>query len=363
MKRAIAVFLVLLMVLSLAACGKSEMTTKSPSPTQPTDSPSSLRKELDASTPTAEVIILKGSSELGNSCDRILSKGYDNEGNLLELVGNQTESVKGFKIEIGVIKNGEWLVRPTDESPFLMEDGLFPNGNDLFALRANGFDDHSFYFVEGGSFLLNIPDCCAVIFNCNTLESRQSFKKNAQSPKVAYESFVPSDPHCIPNFYHYNVDRNALGWKSNPDYIVFNYDSIGADEGKINYVAGVNAYYLDLRTLESSLIMQLPWYEESLWGTPVSRTTIGILSEGLFGVRRDQSIGAASTVSFYNLKGEKIIDLSDYKISLNTFDFYKGYGFHFEEGTYSFFELNELDHLFKVTIDKSGNIISEEAVN
>lgn len=55
--------------------------------------------------------------QLSASCDYILAQATDSKGNLLELVANDGQGYDG-KRTIGLIKNNEWLVKMTGDSPF-----------------------------------------------------------------------------------------------------------------------------------------------------------------------------------------------------------------------------------------------------
>ncbi len=287
-------------------------------------------------------------SKLSKDCDRVLSRGLDSDGTLLELVGYQEESVHGFTIKIGVIKNGEWLITPTDQSPFLMSDGRFPDRQDLLKLETKYV-----YFIDGGCFLLNIPECCAIILNCNTLESRQSFKKSDATPIVSNDAFIPSEPNSVPNFEY---DQKDLGYFY--DYV------IPTDEGKCIYTARTNngydegIYYIDISTLESRRIMELP--HSGTIGDIFDHyipASIGRLSEGLFCTYLYDDYGRKH-IEFYDINGIKVISLNDYD-----FRFIKWTtesGLHFEDGLFCFIAANELGTEYKITINRLGEIVNEE---
>ena len=50
--------------------------------------------------------------QLSESCDMVLASGYDGD-DYYQLVANETEDYNGVKDELGVIKNNEWLLKPT----------------------------------------------------------------------------------------------------------------------------------------------------------------------------------------------------------------------------------------------------------
>ena len=91
-------------------------------------------------------------------------------------------------------------------------------------------------------------------------------------------------------------------------------------------------YIFDARNLTSAKI-----------AGPVQVHPLGSLSEGLV---------LASDHCFYNTSWKKVIDLSDYK-------FVSVEEARFENGYYVFIARNSIDTKFEVTIDKQGNVISE----
>ena len=52
----------------------------------------------------------------------VLASGYDGD-DYYQFVANETEDYNGVKDELGVIKNNEWLLKPTLDMPFVNDDG------------------------------------------------------------------------------------------------------------------------------------------------------------------------------------------------------------------------------------------------
>ena len=55
--------------------------------------------------------------KLSASCDYILAQATDSKGNYIELVANDGQGYDG-KRTIGLIKNNEWLVKMSSDTPF-----------------------------------------------------------------------------------------------------------------------------------------------------------------------------------------------------------------------------------------------------
>lgn len=279
-------------------------------------------------------------ASLSDSCDYILCQGTDTSGNIYELVANQTESALGYEITVGVIKNNEWLYPLSSDFPFLWDDGLFhvtaPLGGDSGSdLSHYGTIAQAIYFVDSGAFLmdsyntktatgLNLYDHAYLIFSCDTLKT------------------------CIIDTDEYTFLYTGTGTKFYDDRV--EYGRITTDAGKL---------ILHKETAESNRRSGDPQDHIYDWDlldfktldiSPIAKNVVGIypksiLSEGLI---------FASDRCFYNTKLQKIIDLSAYTIDTSA-----GNNLYFKEGTCTFTAENSLGTEFLITIDKSGNILSE----
>lgn len=123
-----------------------------------------ITDETTTETATKEI-------RLSDTCDEILASGYDTEGNLYELVANQTENYSGVKIKIGVIKNNKWAVKPTSDMPFIKNDGSLQNGKGINESK------NCFYYIGKGTFLFSydykfnigtVSRTLDIIYNSNT---------------------------------------------------------------------------------------------------------------------------------------------------------------------------------------------------
>lgn len=277
---------------------------------------------------------------LSDSCDFVLCQGTDTSGNAYELVANQTESSLGYEITVGVIKNNEWLYPMSADFPFLWEDGLFHvtapmGGNSGSDLSHYGTIAQAIYFVDSGAFLmesyntktatgLNLYDHTYLIFSCDTLKS------------------------CVIDTDEYTFLYNGTGTKFYDDRV--EYGRIKTDAGKL---------ILHKETTESDRRSGDPQNHIYDWDlldfktldiSPIAKNVVGIYPKSIL----SEGLVFASDRCFYNTKLQKIIDLSAYTIDTSA-----GNNLYFDGGTCTFTAENSLGTEFLLTIDKSGNVLSE----
>lgn len=276
-------------------------------------------------------------SHLSDTCDYVLCTGTDNDGNFYELVANQKESSSGFEISIGVIKNNAWLYQLSKDFPFLGDDNLFHitgnnGGKEGTSLKVASAVIKEIYFVDTGAFLL---DCCLpstgapfffdnayIIFNCDSLDSCTI---NREEVSLVFLK-----------------NQANFGWN---DPTPSSYGKIYTENGKLIMYKRLtrdvnNPVYdwciFDMKTLKYDVIAS---QVEEIW-------VESVLREGMF---------LASDQCFYNTSAQKVIDLSSYDIV--EFADKQSY---FHDGTCTFIAKNSLGTKFRVTIDSSGNVLSEE---
>ena len=274
---------------------------------------------------------------LSETCDYVLCRGTDISGNTYELVANQTESALGYEITVGVIKNNEWLYPLSADFPFL-QDGLFHVSVSLAGESGTSLTNpnsviKNLYFIDTGAFLMDsyieddswvdTSDHMNIIFSCTTLES---YTVDCEEYGICYLEAEPkfSDGNVVSYGYistdngkiliYHETSGTTSGWRS--DHI---YDWCTIDTKTLN----VDTFARDMAGVH-----------------PTS-----VLAEGLF---------FATDKCFYDTTGKKVIDLSVYNI-----DMWYDDGIYFEDGTCSFKVTNQLGTEFIITIDKSGNVISE----
>lgn len=263
--------------------------------------------------------------QLSSNCDVILCTGRDTSDNYYELVGNQTETSQGFNIQLGIIKNNQWLVELTDSFPFIGSDGLFHVRNDDKHDLYSGAVRAAIRFIETGGFLLETyeepsdffssSDKSYIFFSCQT-------KKLLELDCKEYTVLFP-----------YN------------DF----YDELLTDDGKIivyKETSGTLSGWLEDQEFD--------WY--ILDTNSLEMTRIGT---GIQGIRPESILSEgliyASDGGFYDTSMKKVIDLSSYYIDLwdddNTM--------YFTNGKCTFVVKNQLGTEFEITIDKTGAVLSE----
>lgn len=275
---------------------------------------------------------------LCDTCDYTLCRGTDVSGNIYELVANQTESALGYEITVGVIKNNAWIYPLSADFPFLGEDGLFHvggpgSGKSGISLEHVGTIIRSVYFIDSGAFLLDCytetdsllstSDHIKIIFSCDSLKS---YTVNCKEATILY--------------------RYSKATFSNGS--VTSYGRISSENGTLilySETSGTSSGWLENQVFD--------WYALN-----VQTLEVETLAANVEGIRPESALSEglifASDQCFYNTSVQKVIDLSAYDIDM----WYTGDIF-FEGGTCTFTAENALGTEFLITIDKSGNIISE----
>lgn len=274
---------------------------------------------------------------LCDTCDYVLCRGTDTTGNTYELVANQTESALGYEITVGVIKNNEWLYPLSADFPFL-KDGLFHvsvsmAGHSGTPLTNPNSVIENIYFIDTGAFLMesytetdswvDSYDHWNIIFSCSTLES---YTLDCEEYSIRYLESEPkfSDGEVLS--YGYIATDNGK--------LVFYHETSGTSSGweadRVYDWCTIDTKTLEINTFAANMAGVHP---ES------------VLAEGLV---------FASDKCFYNANAQKVIDLSAYNIDM----WYDG-GIYFENGTCAFTATNQLGTEYLITVDKSGNILSE----
>ena len=266
-----------------------------------------------------------GASDLALSCDAILASGTEPNGDLYEMVAIQEETAADVTLKVGFIKNGEWLREPTNDMVFF--ENKYSSLNDYKLNEKNYF---------------SLDYCGFGVFT-----NHSSYYNSETDKSVTLRRYRDS----IPDYYY--LDAISPSKDDSERQIVI------ACEGKHTHTlsledsAEYNLYSINIKNMTVERIdnsVYVGWYTH-LYG----------LSNGLFAVRTihnvldDDEVGNEYLI-FYNTAGEKVIDLSDYHMDLSRSD--EG----FVDGKYMFVAVNENDNWFKVTIDKTGKVISEEKI-
>ena len=108
--------MVTILLFLLVGCGNSNSSVIEETTEAVVDTTVEPTTEKPTEPPTTEP------PQLSKSCDMVLASGYDGD-DYYQLVANETEDYNGVKDELGVIKNNEWLLKPTLDMPFVNDDG------------------------------------------------------------------------------------------------------------------------------------------------------------------------------------------------------------------------------------------------
>lgn len=246
----------------------------------------------------SETTTVPEAEQLSASCDYILAQATDSKGNLLELVANDGQGYDG-KRTIGLIKNNEWLIKMTGDSPF---ESIDVKGN--------------YKLVKDNCFLYNS-------YKLWNFENGKTYKME---------------------------NKSSLGQKE---------DKWGRLDEKIAIISEINrstwSNYLIVEILNTDTMTIINELDENCF------TSVGDFSEGLFfsiGYFDDKDgDGEKDKISGYrDVNGNLVIDLSRYN-----FD-YASDTQPFSNGKATFETRNEYGKKFEITIDKQGNVLSETAV-
>ena len=281
---------------------------------------------------------------LSSTCDYVLCAGTDREGNYYELVADQKEFASGFEITIGVIKNNSWIYPMSKNFPFLEDDNLLHvTATDLktegVSLKSPQRVIEKIYFVDTGAFLL---DCYRTL--------------SLSSPRQYQDYFPAYMIFDCDSSDTYTLDRREfdLTYLSQKAEFVWG-DSKPLSYGQISTEDGKVIMCKNLTEEEGNPIYDWCLFDMKSLKYDVIASRVegirprGILSEGLF---------LASDQCFYNTAGQKVIDLSSYDI-----DEFNARQSYFVDGTCTFTAKNSLGTEFRVTIDSTGNVLSENRTN
>lgn len=278
---------------------------------------------------------------LSNTCDFVLCGGTDDAGNVYELVANQTETALEYKIEVGIIKNNEWLWPLSTDFPFLGEDGLFHVSAPLGGESGSNLDEYgkivsSIFFIDSGAFLMDsyntrtatgwdTYDHTKIIFSCDT---QKSYTVDCEESSFLY--------------------KYAEACFSNGEAI--SYGQIVTDNGKLLIYSEPEGSDIHSIDIENHIYDWFLLNTNTLEIEPIATNVTGLCPESVL----SEGLIFASDQCFYDTNLQKKIDLSAYKIDM----WYAGSIF-FENGECEFTAENNLGTEFLITIDKSGKVLSE----
>lgn len=277
---------------------------------------------------------------LADNCQYLLVTGYDSDGTCYQLVGEDYENYDKSIIRFGVIKDNQWLVEMTSDIPFIDEynciyGGLDENGNyeleGYASLRAavekssttNIYD--RFGYAGNGCFYLKSNITSNTITIVEQLHTIVFWNAETNSEKIINNAILS-------DIEYYNSDNDLL------------LSVLGEHLFAIsnNQFADMNVQALNTKNLESKTLFTQRFNSNSSW----SKYKIYQCSENLFYVEKDNS--------FYNMNGDKAFELP----VKNTQEIG-----HFYNGQCEIINQIENGARFRIIIDKSGNVISDEKIS
>ncbi len=260
---------------------------------------------------------------------KLLAYGYDENDNLYELVGEQINMYAGTVNKFGVIKNDEWLIPMTEDTPFHDKDGQYIDGgipliggrsvNDL-SLKADyssGFSTELRYIGNGCFYMYAYRhNSYSVIWN---VETNESFNVSQGSDW---------------DYYNYVLEIDLPEER----YVINN-------DGRFLLRHEEKCFLLDTDTMDLQELPFLKDREDTLGGV-----VIGPYSEGKIALIKQRGVADPSN-GFYDISGNKVIDLSNYLIT--------DYAVAFIDGQATFTTQDYDGTYYLTTIDSNGNEISK----
>lgn len=255
------------------------------------------------------------STSLSETCDEVVSTATGKNGAYYEIVANY----KGDVIEVGIIKDYQWLLEPTADMPFVTAENMItgkePEVGDVTYLGQGCFVSEK-QPTDGFEYIY-------IFYNVETglSYSTASWPEDRRSLNFSMFESEQEDEVIVGDYYEWTYDSDCF------------YKNVFVVLNKTNMTT----------------------YEVHIFNddTLSCRTSI---SEGLFCVDNavfKEVAGELELVEynyyFYDLNGKMVIDLSNYDIDYQELRFINGK---------CTFDINkEFDGEYTVTINKAGKII------
>lgn len=262
-------------------------------------------------------------SKLAKSCQKIIATGVDKNGDIYEIVANVDETYQGSELLVGVIKNSEWLIEPNNECPYINNDrwGWDANGRDIDQLNCGYLSNGTFFNLKQGTLYTPYDEDILDLWN-------------VEINKHLYLEDLLLGTEFV-NSYHTQLNQNdklvliekeSSGITNRLTLMFLHTDSLDIDELYSETSNGSVGYYSQI-------------------------------SEGLFYASIDFP-GKKYVGTFYDEDGNKVFDLGGI-IAENTNIVSVG---DFSDGKCEIINRIENGSRYRITIDKSGNVISDEKI-
>lgn len=276
-------------------------------------------------------------SELALSCQKIVCYGKDHD-NLYELVAQVEESYSGSELQIGVIKNGEWVREFSSDFPWVDDDGTTYSWN----LNGSNIDSLSCYYAGNGVFVKS--------YNLGLSYVKTDPMKEVRFFTGVSEEFSGYDIDTPYNNYAENLD-GATQIEAN-DYQIISGSRVG-----LAYNMSYATFILDTRTMEYKTIKG----SDSSSNT-YSNSAIGHLCtqvyEDVFWSTFDLETGE-STVTLYDKEGNKLFDTKSITSETSRISFLGKY----KDGVCTVKTVLDSGSEYELTLDKKGNVLSQNKLD
>lgn len=272
---------------------------------------------------TTEETSQDDNSKLALEQQYIFGDGIDKENNHYEIVGNVNESYNGSELEVGVLKNGKWLIELTTDNPFIQ--------NKLWDYSGYNADKNFCGFLNAGTFYIS-DKRFMYDFEYSSYNDNDLFVWNVETNKSKWVMGAGSE--------HTLNDYSELGNDRNNKYVYISSKVSGLyNEVKLNF--------LDTKSLKV----------KELYTVTSSNENCSQISEGLFYASIDFK-NKVGIETFYNEDGSVAFDLREFNNS-ETDIVYVG---DFKDGQCEI--RNELKNGTKylIIIDKTGKAIKSEKI-
>lgn len=278
---------------------------------------------------------------LADSCEYLIAEGTDKNGDCYQLVGEDRESYEGSEIYMGIIKNNEWLIEMTSNVPFLDNSKCIYN-----YMRVNG--EYEFGGIGVLKNALNakikLTDRIGYISNgCFYLLGKRNepskISMNSRTINNAIDTVVFWNGETNKSKTINNITLQYMDNYINGNDIVISeltdYNFSYSD----NFFSDIDIKLLNPKTLETKKVLSQTLNHKHDNNTINNVKQIG---DGLF----------YANDAFYDMDGKKAFDFNRYYGEFN----------HFENGKLEVIRTIETGTKYRVIIDKTGKVISDEEI-
>ena len=304
----------------------------------------------------------------------LLASGKDKEGNVYELVGEEKDTPDGKRAKIGTIKNNEWQIKMTENSPFIKDGkclvGYFYKTINYEEVDGSINDEKSaFYYVGNGCFFH-----FDTILNSNTGKFYSDNEDKKGVPIVLckgkyYELIQHSDVSDDLNKIHkiyYKKDKNEMIQADDGNILLSRTDDSIPETTKYSLL---NTATMKTKTIGLSEIDADITSEQDYLIYPISENMIARIYKPKEVYAPGAQPEGISHNGFYDISGKKKINLKKYSFSLD--DTYDGteddeivkQSLVFSGGKCSFDYENSSGVKYSITIDKNGKQLDAKKIS